>query len=267
MEKEDDMENEVVNAAVETAAQTADNAAAAQEVVAPVEESAPGGEQQAAEGGAKQSSEGGSKARQSKEDNARYKANRIKAEAYDGISDSVLKLARSKGLSPKNAEEAVKMLHAEAEGKSFEEYTREEAAAEAALEQQVKGSKAYQDLLKRAEADRADAARFRAEEQMRKDLEAIRRVDPSVESLESLGDEFMEAVRTMDGLSAYYMIKGKQAAMAAAMPPDTGEVGHKSNDERDYTSEELDQLQDADLKNKKVFGRAMRSMLNLGRNN
>ncbi|MBR6794417.1 MAG: hypothetical protein IKM48_08705 [Clostridia bacterium] len=256
-------ENETMSAAVETGAQTADNAAASQEVVAPAAESVPGGEQQAAEAGAQPASEGVPKARQSKEDNARYKANRIKAEAYDGISDSVLKLARSKGLSPKNAEEALKMLHAEAEGKSFEEYTREEAAAEAALEQQVKGSKAYQDLLKRAEADRADAARFRAEEQMRKDLEAIRRVDPSVESLESLGDEFMEAVRKMDGLSAYYMIKGKQAAMAAAMPPDTGEVGHKSNDERDYTSEELDRLTSKDLDDPNVFQRALRSLANL----
>lgn len=256
-------ENETMSAAVETAAQTADDAAASQEVVAPAAETAPAGEQQAAEAGAQPASEGAPKARQSKEDNARHKANRLKAEAYDGISSGILGLARSKGLNPRTAEEAVEMLQADAEGKSHEEYLRDQAAADAALEQQVKGSRFYQELLRRAEADRADAERFRADEQMRQDLEAIRRVDPSVESLHSLGDEFVEAVKTMDAMSAYYMIKGKQAATTAAQPPVTGAVGNKTDTDRDFTSEELDRLTSKDLDDPNVFQRALRSLANL----
>ncbi len=257
------MENEAMSAAVETAAQTAENAAATQEVVAPAAESAPQAEQQVTEAAAQPASEGAPKARQSKEVNAQHKANRIKAEAYDGISSGILGIARSKGLDPRDAEEAVRMLEADAKGKSYEEYMREQAVAEADLERQVKGSKLYKDLENRAAQDRADAEAYRAAERMRKDLEAIREVDPSVESLESLGDEFQEAVRRMDGLSAYYLIKGMQAANAAAVPPATGAVGNKSDTDRYFTSEELDRLTSKDLDDPNVFQRALRSLQKL----
>ncbi len=208
------MEDNINTAAVETGAQTVEDATATQEVVASAEESVPGGEQQATEE-AKATTESVPKAHQSKEVNAQYKANRQKAEA---ISNGVLDLARSKGLNPRDAEEAIQMLMADA----------------------------------------------KATDQMQKDLEAIRQVDPTVESLESLGDEFEEAVRGgMDGLSAYYMIKGKQAAMAAAKPPNTGDVGTKTDTDRDYTSEELDRLTSKDLDDPNVFQRAMRSLRNL----
>lgn len=254
------MENEVVTAAVETGAQTVDNATAAQEVVAPAAESVSNGGQQAAEA-VKSASESAPKARQSREVNAQYKANRQKAEAYDGISSSILGLARSKGLNPRNAEEAVQMLEADAKGKSYEEYMREQAAAESELERQVKGSRYYQELERQAEQNRADAEAYRAAEQMRKDLEAIQQVDPSVKSLTSLGDEFLEAVRNgMDGLDAYYLIKGKQAAMAAAKPPITGDVGTKTDTDRDFTSEELDRLTSKDLDDPNIFRRALRSL-------
>ncbi len=258
------MEDNITTAAVETAAQTADNAAAAQEVVAPAAESAPATEQQATEA-VQNVSEGTPKARQSREANAQHKANRLKAESYDSISNGILGLARSKGLNPRNAEEAVRMLEADAKGESYEEYIRKQAEADANLERQVRESKLYKELERRAEQDRADAEAYRADEQMRKGLEAIRAVDPTVESLESLGDEFVELVRDMDILSAYYVIKGKEAVQATAIPPVTGTVGNKTDTDRDFTSEELSRLTDADLKDDNVFAKALRSLAKLGK--
>lgn len=250
--------------AVETTAQTVDNAAAAPEVVAPAAESAPKAEQQAAEGAGTAASEGGKKApAQSRDANSYYKGLRQKAKEYDGVSNGIMNLARAKGLQPKNAGEAVQMLEADAAGKSYEEYIREQERANADFESRVKESDLYRDLEERAARNEADAELYRSGERMRKDLEAIRAVDPSVTSLEQLGDEFKELVRDMDGLSAYYVIKGREAVKKAAMPPATGAVGSKTDTDRDFTSEELDRLTSKDLDDPKVYARALRSMQNL----
>ena len=258
-------ENETMSA-VEAGAQTAENAAAEAGVVAPQEADSGANtqEQQTASGS---DAEGGqSKPAQNRDTNSAYKGIRRRAEAYDDLSNGVMSFARSKGLQPKDAAEAVKMLQADAAGKSYEEYQREEAAAEAELEERARDSRVYRDLAAQAERDRTDAEAYRANERMRKDLAAIQAVDPSVTSLEQLGDEYKELVRNMNGLDAYYVIKGRQAVQNAAMPPATGDVGRKTDMDRDFTSEELDHLNYDDLlKDDKLYKKAMRSMLKLGK--
>ena len=254
------MENAATNsAAVEAAAQTAENAAAA-EVVAPQgggEEQ--GSPQQAGTGKEGQADNAQQLKRQSRKENARQKSIRQNAE-QERISGSILNLARSKGFSPRDAGEAVRMLEAEAAGKSFQEYMREQDEAEMELENRIKASELYREAVARATENEMDAARYRSAQQMQRDLQAIRAVDPSVNSLEELGEEFKELVQTMDGLNAFYVMKGRAAVKNAAMPPAIGAVGGGTDTERDFTAEELDRLSMEDLDDPKIMERALRSL-------
>ena len=256
MEKGTDMAEQETMSTVENGASTVGDAAAAAEVVASQEETASGEQQAAASASAGTE---GQKPAQSRVDNAQYKGLRQKAEALEGFQGQVMALARAKGLQPKDASEAMTMLQAEAAGKTHEDYLREQAETEAALEARVKGLPEYQSL-------KADAEAYRLQKAMADDLAAIRAVDPSVTSLEQLGEEYGELIQRMSGLDAYYYLKGKGAVRDAAMPPATGEVGGNSNADRDFSSEELDRLNYDDLvKDDKLYQKAMRSMLGLGK--
>lgn len=261
-------ENETMTATVDTGAETAGDAAAAgvvdpQTEPAAAAENAENQQQQAAEGTSIQQPSENKKA-QSAGKNTYYASLRKKADAYDGVSGGIMGLARAKGLQPKDAAEAIEMLEADAKGVTLEVYRKEKTDAEAQLEQQVRESNLYKELEQRAESDRADAEAYRVNRQMQADLQAIREVDPTVESLESLGDEFKEFVASgMSGLNAYYAVKGRQAVQNAAMPPVTGELGGATDNDRVYTSEELDRLTDKDLDDPKVFEKALRSLTKL----
>lgn len=212
-------ENLTMNtAAAEAAGETAENAAASAEVVASQEETAPATEQQAAAEPITNSAESGNPA-QSRGKNAQMKANRQRNEQLDGLQNGIMAYARSQGLQPVDAAQAIKMLE----------------------------------------------AKSNAEQQMQADLEAIRTVDPSINSLEEI-EGYEDMVKEgLTGLNAYYALKGRAAIKAAATPPAVGAVGAAGDTDRDFTSEELDRLTSKDLDDPKVYERALRSMMNLGK--
>ncbi|MBQ7095824.1 MAG: hypothetical protein IJN80_05195 [Clostridia bacterium] len=254
-------ENQIMGTAAETAAETADNAAAA-EVVAPQEESAQqGAEQQATEGN--QPTEGSEKPKQSRGKNDHYAKLRRKADSYDSQSEGIMALARSKGLQPKDASEALEMLQADHKGQTLEEYRTEQETAAAAEERLVKGSRYYQELQRKAEQDAADAESYRVQRQMQEDLAAIQAVDPNVKSLESLEGYTDLVERGITGVDAYYLLQGKKAAQAAAMPPSPGKVGGTDETGRDFTGEELDHLTGKDLDDPSILKKALRSLRGL----
>ena len=256
------MAEEIMGAA-SAAVETADNAAAAQEVVASAEGSASveNAAQASTEGaGNPQPSESGKG--QNRSENSRMAAIRRKAEAHDKNAEAMMAYARSRGLHPKDAAEAIEMLQAQDKGVSLEQHRKEQSDALAAENERVRNSDAYKEMERRLDAAEADATAYRAQQKMKQDLEAIRAVDPSVQSLESL-EGYSECVqRGITGLDAYYMLKGKAAVNAQAMPPVTGTVGTSDNGERDFTGEELDRL-DKELDDPNVLARAIRSLTKL----
>lgn len=263
----EEMQN--MGTAAESAAETADNAAAA-EVVAPqgeaVQESteSAGTEQQATEGNQPtEGSEQQPKAKQSRGKNDHYAKLRRKADSYDGQSEGLLALARAKGLQPKDASEALEMLEADHKGQTLEQYRTERETAAAAEERMVKGSRYYQELKEQADRNAADAESYRAQRQMQEDLAAIREIDPSVTSLTSLEGYADLVARGITGTDAYYILQGKKAALAAAMPPSTGKVGGTNEEGRDFTGEELDHLTSKDLDDPSILKKALASLKKL----
>ncbi len=256
------MAEEIMGAA-SAASETAGSAAAAQEVVAPAAESVTdeNAAQQATEGkGDTQPSDSGKK--QTSAENSRMAALRRKAEAHDKNSAALMAYARSKGLQPSDAAEAIEMLQAQEKGVSLEVFRKEQSDALAAETEKVKSSDAYKELERRLAGAEKDALEYRAQRQMQEDLRAIREVDSSVESLESLEGYDMLVERGITGLDAYYLLKGRAAVTAQAMPPSTGTVGGSDNGERDFTGEELDRL-DKELDDPNVLKRAIRSLTKL----
>lgn len=255
-------ENLTMNAAAETSGETAENAAASAEVVAPQAESAPATEQQAAAESGQASVESGKPA-QSRGKNAQMKANRQRNEQLDGLQNGIMAYARSQGLQPVDAAQALKMLEAKSKGVSLEEHLQAESRAAAEQEALVRNHPLFKEMEMRVAQNEANAARYNVEQQMQADLEAIRTVDPSINSLEEI-EGYAEMVKEgLTGLNAYYALKGRDAIKAAATPPAVGAVGAPGDTDRDFTSEELDRLNDEDLKDENVYKRAMRSLSKL----
>lgn len=253
-------EDITMNAGAEnTAGETAENAAASAEVVASQEETAPQAEQQAtADDVASTESKP-----QNRGKNAQMKEYRRKVEALDGMANGIMALARAQGLQPSSAEEALEMLEAKHNGVSLEEHRRAKTDAAAEQEAMVRNHPLFKDLEERAAGLDADAAAFRATQAMQRDLEAIQAIDPSVQSLQELEGygEMVEAGIT--GVNAYYALKGREAVKTAATPATPGTVGSQGDTDRDYTSAELDRLDENALKDDNIFKKAMRSLSNL----
>lgn len=257
-------EEMVMNGAAETAATETAEPAAAAGVVDPQGESAPATEQQATAEPSAAPADSAQKSQQSRNENSAYKRYRQKAEAFDGMSSGLLAYARSKGLQPKDGAEALEMLEAMDQGRTLEEHRKAKSDAVAEQERMVRESPLYKALQAQAEKDAADAKAYRAAEDMRQDLAAIQEVDPSVGSLEELGEEYLELVKAgVRGVNAYYAIKGKASIQSAAKPPATGTVGGTAEGDRDFTSEELDRLTPEQLKDSTIFEKAMRSLSKL----
>lgn len=256
-------ENLTMNTGVaEAAGETAENAAASAEVVASQEESVPGAEQQAAVDAGQASVESGKPA-QSRGKNAQMKANRQKNEQLDGLQNGIMAYARSQGLQPVDAAQAIKMLEAKAKGVSLEEHLQAESRAAAEQEALVRNHPIFKEMERRLVQSEAGAELYNADQQMKADLAAIQAVDPSVTSLESI-EGYADMVKEgITGLNAYYALKGRAAIKAAATPPAVGAVGSPGDSERDFTSEELDRLTDKDLNDPKTFERALRSLSKL----
>ena len=259
-------EIQAMETAAQGAAETAENAAAA-EVVAPQGESAQESastEQQATDGNQPTEGNGSEKPKQSRGKNDHYAKMRRKADSYDSQSAGLMALARAKGLQPRDGQEALEMLEADHKGQTLEQYRTEQQTAAAAEERMVKESRFYRELQERAEQDAADAESFRAQKRMQEDLAAIQEIDPSVKSLEALEGYTELAKRGIYGVDAYYILQGRSAVTAAKMPPSTGKVGGTDETGRDFTGEELNHLTHDDLmKDESLFKKAMRSLSKL----
>lgn len=88
-----------------------------------------------------------------------------------------------------------------------------------------------------------------AERLMQADLARIRRIDPSLSSLEELGDEYVEYVSA--GLSperAYWAIKAEERANQATPPKEVGKVATGTAEKDRFTEAEIDAMSSDQLR-------------------
>lgn len=126
---------------------------------------------------------------------------------------------------------AVKAL-AEVTGMSEDEVRAEMQAAQESAEKDLR----IQQLEEQVNA-------IDAERMMQADLEAIRQIDPSLKSLEDLGDEYVRYV--VAGLSpedAYWAIKAKEQATQATPPKEVGKVATGTAEKDYFTDAEIDAM-------------------------
>ena len=101
---------------------------------------------------------------------------------------------------------------------------------------------------------------------MREALRTIQEIDPSVKSLDELGDSFVNMIAA--GLSdkeAYYATLAMNSKEKVFAPSPIGKVSDNRIERDYYTSEEIDNLTDEELDDPKIWEKVMKSMDLLGK--
>ncbi len=131
-------------------------------------------------------------------------------------------------------------------------------------ERGITGADAYHILKGRNDAEyREVVVMERVQRRMAEDLRAIQQIDPTVESLESLPGYYELAERGITGADAYHVLEGQKAVNARMMPSSTGSIQTGGRDESDFDGEQLEKLTRTDLKNDRIYKRALRSLSKL----
>lgn len=87
-----------------------------------------------------------------------------------------------------------------------------------------------------------------AEKLMQEDLEKIRKVDPSLKSLDDLGEGYIEYIEAgLDPVKAYWAIKAEEQANAATPPKEIGRVETTPVEKDYYTDAEIDAMSSEEL--------------------
>ena len=126
---------------------------------------------------------------------------------------------------------------AEATGMSEDEVIAEIEAAQ---------ESAQKDLL--IEQLQNQVTSIEAERMMQADLEAIRKVDPSLKSLDDLGEGYIDYISAgLDPVKAYWAIKAEERANEVTPPKEIGRVETTPAEKDYYTDAEIDAMSSEEL--------------------
>lgn len=126
---------------------------------------------------------------------------------------------------------------AEATGMSEDEVLAEIEAAQ---------ESAQKDLL--IEQLQEKVTSIEAERLMQADLEKIRKVDPSLKSLEDLGEGYIEYISAgLDPIKAYWAIKAEERANEVTPPKEIGRVETTAAEKDYFTDAEIDAMSSEEL--------------------
>ena len=125
--------------------------------------------------------------------------------------------------------------------------------------------KAQREQLKIAQENDALKNRLleiEAERLMEKDLEEIRKIDPTIKSLDDLDEDFFSLIKTgaLTATQAYFATKAIKGKLEAVPPKAIGYGGTKQAAKEFYTSDEVDKLTEKDLANPKIMEAVLNSM-------
>ena len=135
-----------------------------------------------------------------------------------------------------------------------EQKTEEQVRAEIERENELARLKAENEEMQEEIASRE------AERMMAEDLEKIQQIDPSIKSLDDLGEDFLEYIASgqLDGLQAYYAVKAKSEVEKIVPPEPVGKVNAEPAPKDYFTREEVESMSQAEVS--KNFDAIRRSM-------
>lgn len=85
-------------------------------------------------------------------------------------------------------------------------------------------------------------------QQMEHDLQTIKQIDPSINNLNDLGDDFLDYISAgLDATQAYYATKAKRDAEKATPPAEVGKVNQSEGEKDYYTREEVQGMSQAEV--------------------
>lgn len=155
-----------------------------------------------------------------------------------------------------NVEELVINANAYAEQRDPEEYRQE-----------WEKSQEFDSLQAENEDLKEQLLNAQVERMMRDDLTVIQAIDPSVKSLDELGDSFLRMRLNNDmplsAEEAYYACKARELNSKILAPDAIGRVADTKAERDYYTSEEIDALTDEELNDDKIWEKVMKSMQRL----
>ena len=162
--------------------------------------------------------------------------------------------------------EAEEQAELEEQIESIVEYAREQGLEDDEIEGILEDFK--EDYEKEREIERLNAEIDRLNDEImnvqleqlaRNDLAKVQEIDPTLEGLDALGEEFF-ALRAqgIDAKRAYYMLKAADERTKPHGAYAPGKVNRSKQESEYYTSEELDNLTDAEMEAN--WEKVMRSM-------
>lgn len=128
-----------------------------------------------------------------------------------------------------DGDDTVAQAHAQATGRSVEE-----VKAEMEAQQRAHSLEAENQALSAKLRD------YEVHERMANDLRDIQAIDPTVKSLDELGDTFLGYISAgLTGKQAYYATKAQEAVEKAVPPTEIGKVNQQAGEQSYYTRDEV----------------------------
>ena len=124
----------------------------------------------------------------------------------------------------------------------------------------------YERAIQENETLKEQMLELEVDRRMESALRTIQEIDPSVKSLDELGQSFVNMIAA--GLSdkeAYYATLAMNSKEKVFAPSPIGKVSDNRVERDYYTSEEIDNLTDEELDDPKIWEKVMRSMDLLGK--
>lgn len=161
--------------------------------------------------------------------------------------------SRLDALEQSHEDEKLEREAAEREAK-IREYGESIGLSEEEIQQVIKDAEEEEARNREVEELRAEVERLQQEnldvqidKMAAQDLKDIQAIDPSIKSLDELGDDFFSFRSSMDGVHAYYASLYMKEKTSYKPAPAIGKANQASVPRDYYTSEELDNLSDEEM--------------------
>lgn len=181
----------------------------------------------------------------------KYQEAQSEAEDKNAQLQSMISSFNKFGFTGSTPGEIADAIAAHTTGRDINEIRTERESREAA-EREIRRAKAEAEYYRMAEVQR----------RMDRDLRTIQKIDPTVKSLEELGEDFLGLIRNgISGEVAFNAVRAKEGRTEKKEPPKIGAVNSRTTEEKEYyTNDELDALTSKDLDNPKILAKAIKSL-------
>ena len=127
------------------------------------------------------------------------------------------------------------------------------------LEEQIGSEQQLIELERQNETLERELEETKLAQAMKEDLIAIQKVDPTVKSLNELGEFYFDCIKSgMDGVKAYHAAKFMESQTKSTPAPEPGRVNQSETKKDFFTKEEVEAMSGAEVeKNLEVIEKSM----------